>query len=246
MASKIKYENVKEDIENQGWTLLSNSYINLKTVLQVICPEKHECLVSYEKWRKGKFECPICKQNQYYKTDDIAIKKKGYRILVFDQASITSGWAVFDNEELINYGSHTSNGENSTEKIAKTKYWVASMIENWKPDEIVIEDIQLQKGTNSENFSADVGVTTYKKLAHLQGVLVNYFYEKKIKFRIAAPATWRTHSDVKGRYRSDKKKSAQLKVKKFYDISVSEDEADAILIGRWATYSYNANKIIEF
>ena len=36
MASKIKYENVKEDIENQGWTLLSNSYTNLKTDLQVI------------------------------------------------------------------------------------------------------------------------------------------------------------------------------------------------------------------
>lgn len=91
-----------------------------------------------------------------------------------------------------------------------------------------------------------MGVTTYKKLAHLQGVLANYFYEKGIKFRVAAPATWRTHSDVKGRFRNDKKKNAQLKVKKFYDISVSEDEADAILIGRWATYTYSANKIIEF
>jgi hypothetical protein len=82
------------------------------------------------------------------------------------------------------------------------------MIENWKPDEVVFEDIQLQKGTNTETFNGDMGVTTYKKLAHLQGVLMNYCYEKKITFRIAAPATWRTHSDVKGRYRTDKKKSA--------------------------------------
>ena len=246
MASKIKYENVKEDIENQGWTLLSNSYTNLKTDLQVICPEKHECLVSYEKWRKGKFECPICKQNQYYKTDDIAIKKKGYRILVFDQASITSGWAVFDNEELINYGSHTSNGENSTEKIAKTKYWVASMIENWKPDEIVIEDIQLQKGTNSENFSADVGVTTYKKLAHLQGVLKNYLFETGIPYTVVSPSTWRAHSEIKGKERTDRKRNAQLKIKSLYDVQVTQDEADAILIGRWAVHNHSQTKMIEF
>lgn len=245
MASKIKFEDVKQDIEKDGWTLVSTVYTNLKTDLQVICPEGHECAVSYDKWRKG-FKCPICEQNQFYKTDETAVKKTGYRFLVFDQASITSGWAVFDGETLIKYGAHTSDGSSSTEKIAKTKYWVASMIEKWNPDEVIIEDIQLQKGTNAETFDGDMGVTTYKKLAHLQGVLCNYFYEKKIPFKVAAPATWRTHSDVKGRYRTDKKKSAQLRVKKFYDVTVSEDEADAILIGRWAAHAYGSSRIIEF
>lgn len=246
MASSIKYEDVKQDIEKDGWKLISTAYTNLKANLQLVCPEGHDCMVSYGKWRGGKYECPTCKENQYYNVDDTAVKKTGYRILVFDQASITSGWAVFDDEKLIKYGAHTSEGESSTEKIAKTKYWVASMIENWKPDEVVFEDIQLQKGTNTETFNGDMGVTTYKKLAHLQGVLMNYCYEKKVVFRIAAPATWRTHSDVKGRYRTDKKKSAQLKVKKFYDVSVTEDEADAILIGRWAAHIYGKSRIIDF
>lgn len=243
--SKLKIEDIKKEIENKGWTLLSTSYINLKTDLEMICPENHNCLVSYGQWRKDSYECPICKQNQYYKIEKNYISKKGYRTLVLDQASITSGWAVFDDQQLISYGSNTSDGSSSTEKIAKTKYWVASLIDKWNPDEIVIEDIQLQERNNSENYR-DMGVTTYKILAHLQGVLMNYFYEKNIRFKTVPPATWRSHSEIKGKYRNDKKKNAQIKVKKFYDISVSEDEADAILIGRWATYVTSKNQIIDF
>ena len=145
MGNKLKFEDIKKDIESQGWKLNQDDYVNLKTDLQVICPEGHDCFVSYEKWRRGSFECPICKQNQYYKSDNIAVKKNGYRILAFDQASITSGWAVFDGEILVKYGKWSSEGTHSTERIAKTKYWVASMIQKWNPDEVVFEDIQLQK-----------------------------------------------------------------------------------------------------
>lgn len=48
---------------------------------------------------------------------------------------------MFDNEKLIKYGKWTSEGTHSTERIAQTKYWVASMIEKWKPDCIALEDI---------------------------------------------------------------------------------------------------------
>lgn len=63
LAGKLKYEEIKTDIESTGWHLISETYTNLKTDLQVICPEGHDCFVSYEKWRRGNFECPICKQN---------------------------------------------------------------------------------------------------------------------------------------------------------------------------------------
>ena len=241
MAGRLKIEDIQKDIEKDGWKLISTEYVNLKTDLQVNCPEGHDCFVSYEKWRRGAFECPICKQNKYYKSDNIAVKKNGYRVLALDQASITSGWAVFDDENLVKYGKWTSNGNDSTSRIAKTKYWVASMIQKWCPDKIVLEDIQLQKfGEQGE------AVVTYKKLAHLQGVLMNYFYEKDIPCEILAPATWRAYSEIKGKTRTDKKKNAQLKVKRFYDVSVTQDEADAILIGRCGAHNSNANKIIEF
>lgn len=241
MGNKLKFEDIKKDIESQGWKLNQDEYVNLKTDLQVICPEGHDCFVSYEKWRRGSFECPICKQNQYYKSDNIAVKKNGYRILAFDQASITSGWAVFDGDALVKYGKWSSEGTHSTERIAKTKYWVASMIQKWNPDEVVFEDIQLQKfGEGNE------AVLTFKKLAHLQGVLKNYCYENQILYSIVPSATWRAHVEIKGKTRQDKKKSAQLKVKRFYDISVTQDEADAILIGQWAVGEHKATEIIEF
>lgn len=224
---------------------MSTDYVNLKTDLELKCPEGHLNYVSYEKWRRGTYECPICKENKYYHTDNIAVKKTGFRILAFDQASITSGWSVYDGDKMIKYGHWTSDGAHSTERIAQTKQWVVSMIAKWKPDKVIFEDIQLQTYKKNPQEVIEM-VTTFKKLAHLQGVLKNYCYENGILYKIAAPATWRHHSQVKGNNRTDQKKSAQLRVKSIYDISVSQDEADAILIGRWAAYDNKANEIIEF
>lgn len=142
------------------------------------------------------------------------------------------------------YGKYTADGAKSTERIAKTKYWVASMIKKWKPDEVVFEDIQLQKFT--KNGLEGNAVLTYKKLAHLQGVLKNYCYELGLPYQVVPPATWRTHSGVKGKERTDKKRSAQLIVKKFYDITVTQDEADALLIGRWAAAQHKKTEVIMF
>ena len=89
-------------------------------------------------------------------------------------------------------------------------------------------------------------VLTFKKLAHLQGVLKNYCYEIGIPYTIVPAATWRAFSEVKGKARADKKRSAQLIIKKYYDVSVTQDEADAILIGRWAAAQHDKTKIVMF
>lgn len=203
------------------------------------CPNGHENYYTMDYWRRHK-ECPTCKNNQYYKMDDTAPKKNGYRILAFDQASITSGWAVFDDEKLIKFGHWTSDGEHSTERIAKTKYWFSNMIQVWNPDLVVLEDIQLQE------FGGDAAVTTYKKLAHLQGVLKNYCYENGILYKIVPPATWRSFNQIKGKSRTDLKRNAQFKIKQLYDVKATQDDSDAILIGTWAAHESNMNKVIIF
>lgn len=241
--AKITFDQVKEEIEKSGWELLSTTYTNLKTDLEIKCPEGHLNYVSFGKFRGGTYVCPICKQNQYYHSDNIAVKKGGYRILAFDQASITSGWSVFDDQELVKYGKWTSDGTSSTDRISKTKYWFASMIQTWNPDEVVLEDIQLQKSGKEEG---EQNVQVFKKLAHLQGVLKNYLYEMGYDYKVVPPATWRALSQIKGKSRTEKKKSAQMKVKKLYDISITQDEADAILIGRWAANEHKQNDLIKF
>ena len=240
MATRIKFEEVKESIESAGWQLISDTYKNLQADLVALCPEGHENHFTYDDWRNHRVECLICNKISINKKNEKPTKKKGYRILAFDQASITSGWAVFDDNALINYGNWTSNGSKSTQRISLTKAWVATMIEKWQPDEVVFEDIQLQK------FDGGEAVVTYKKLAHLQGVLKNYCYENGTPYKIAPPATWRNFSNIKGKTRTDKKRNAQLKVEGLYEVKASQDEADAILIGRWAAAEHKTNDVISF
>lgn len=50
---------------------------------------------------------------------------------------------------------------------------------------------------------------------------------------------------VKGRARADRKRSAQLIIKEKYDVQVTDDEADAVLIGQYAVDTINASEIVE-
>lgn len=242
--SRLKFEDIKMEVEKSGWKLLSTTYSNLKTDMTFQCPNGHSNYYSMEKWRKS-HSCPICENNPLANVNIKPVKKKGYRILALDQASITSGWAIFDNKNLISYGKWISDGKHSTERIGQTKYWVASMIAKWHPDLITLEDIQLQKFKDAEG-NDEAAVVTFKKLAHLQGVLKNYFFESGIPYNVVSPSTWRTYSDIKGKQRTDKKRNAQLKIKKIYDIQVTQDEADAILIGRWSVHNHEQTEMISF
>lgn len=242
MGKRITYEEVKESIESKGWTLQSDSYKNLDTGLTVLCPQGHQVSITYGDWRKTKdYDCPICIRQPIKKINDkIPKKKSGFRILALDQATGTSGWAVMDDKTLINYGDWSTSANHSTGKISQVKAWLDYMVQTVNPDQIILEDIQLQK------FDGGEAVLTYKKLAHLQGVLKNYCYEKGIPYKIIPVATWRQYSDIKGKTRTDRKHSAQLRVKAIYDIDVTQDQADAILIARCAAAESSANTMITF
>ena len=101
-----------------------------------------------------------------------------------------------------------------------------SMIENWQCDIIGIEGIQYQE---------KMGVTTFQTLARLQGILIDLCIELNIPYVICPTNTWRAHCGVKGVKRIDKKRSMQLLVKKWYDVSVSDDIADAVGIGKYVS-----------
>lgn len=244
---KFKIEDIRKEFEDRGWKLLSEKYTNLDTELEMICPEGHQVYSTYRKWRVY-HECPICRDNPLKMTEMKIIPKKpdAIRVLALDQATGISGWAVFDDKKLVQCGVYQTTKATAIEKIETVRQWVVSMVEMWNPTIVVIEDIQLQqfgdqKGNNIE------GVTTFKTLAHLQGVILNYFHVNKIKFDVIHSATWRSFCGVKGRTRSDKKRSAQLLVKKWYDAQVSQDEADAICLGKYeAERNFQNHNMIEW
>lgn len=72
-------------------------------------------------------------------------------------------------------------------------------------------------------------------------------YELKVPFKICSTNTWRAHCGVKGQKRADKKRSMQLLVKEWFDITVTDDEADAIGIGKYvADFFQKQTQIVEW
>lgn len=244
MGSRFNISALKEEYAKNGWKLLAEKYVNLKTEMEALCPNGHTTFLTYEFWRQH-HECPSCASKNLTEgsnTKVVPIKKGMKRLVALDQSTYTTGWAVFDDNQLVKYGVFNITGENATERIEKFRQWLLSFLITWQPQAVIIEDIQLQN-KDSNQFSEVVGVTTYKTLAHLQGVILNVLYEKNIPCDVAHTAKWREYNSIKGRSRSDKKKSAQLCVDKIYARKVTQDEADAICIGR---YGLSLHKELDF
>jgi Holliday junction resolvasome RuvABC endonuclease subunit len=70
-------------------------------------------------------------------------KPKGAtRILALDQATKVTGYSIFDNGELVKYGTFQTTSDDEIARCVSIKNWLVSMINNWKPDHIGIEGIQ--------------------------------------------------------------------------------------------------------
>lgn len=237
--AKIKLEDIRKAAIKHDWELISTEYKNLKTPLEFKCEEGHSISLPYEKVR-DRWECPFCQKNQYYNfTEEIKPKKRNtQRSIGLDQATHITGYSIYDGKELIYAGTFEATAEDEIERDVEIKNWLWQLIAQWQPDVIGLEGIQLQQFNNKM-----VGVTTYQTLARLQGILMAECYEAEIDYKVVPPATWRSHCGVKGRTRADRKHSMQTRVKEWFDITVSDDIADAIGIGKYI--ADNCKKEIE-
>lgn len=229
--SKITLASIQEAVSAQNWKVISTNYTNLTTEMTFQCPEGHNVYTSWKKLR-DKYECPLCKTNAQYCTTEILPKSAGaHRILALDQASHTTGFAIFDNDRLIKYGAFTTSQDDEIARCASIKEWLLSIIRSYQIDFVGLEGIQFQE----EGGGRQMGVTVFQTLAHLQGILMEACYEAKVPYKICPTNTWRHVCGVKGRTRTDKKRSMQLLVKQWYDVSPTDDESDAIGIGYYLT-----------
>lgn len=146
-------------------------------------------------------------------------------ILALDQSSKITGYALFENNQLIGYGKFTFNDADLDVRLVKIRNQVRQLIDQYQPDEIVYEDIQQQ--TNIAN------VKTFKVLAEVFGVLSELFEELKIKHTPVLSTVWKSALNIKGRTRAEQKKNAQAYVAKTYGLNLTEDESDAICLGTY-------------
>lgn len=162
------------------------------------------------------------------------------RYLSLDQALNTSGWALFDGEKLIQYGTFKTKSTDPIEKRLGQIWAELSMIRNqYGFDYLFFEDIQKQQ--NAE---------TYKKLAYTQATVLLWCYWSdniSYNYKILSPSHWRSILKEKykksfGKTRTEQKRAAQQLVKEVCGVSATEDESDAICIGLAGIYEYNKNK----
>ena len=147
------------------------------------------------------------------------------KILALDQSTRVTGWAVFADDALQEYGKFDA--ENAGADIGKrltyirTKVW--SLIEKHDIQKVVLEEIQLQSTVGNN-------VVTFKKLAYVQAIIIQLLDELKMPYEIVASSSWKSTLGIKGRARAEQKKNAQIYVKTIYGIKATQDECDAICI----------------
>lgn len=157
------------------------------------------------------------------------------RVLALDQASRVSGWAIFEDGELSNYGKFSATQTDVGDRLHFIRTEVLNLINKFDIDEVVFEDIQLQ-GNVANN------VATFKALAEVFGVLHELFVELKLPRTAVLSTVWKSTLGIKGKDRTAQKKAAQIWVEQTYGVKPTQDECDAICIGA----HYTRNKVEVF
>lgn len=155
-------------------------------------------------------------------------------LLALDQASKTSGYAVFINGELKYYGKFTCEDNDVGLRLVKIRDKIISLIEQYDINEVVCEDIQMQNNIVNN-------VITFKTLAEVLGVVKETLSEKKIKYSVVLAGTWKSTLGIKGAQRAEQKRNAQQFVFNTYGIKATQDESDAICIGTHAVKVENSS-----
>lgn len=148
------------------------------------------------------------------------------KILALDQSTRITGWAVFADGALQEYGKFDAEnaGADIGKRLTYIKDKVKALIEKHNIQKVLIEEIQLQNTVGNN-------VVTYKKLAYVQAVLIQMLDELKLPYEVIASSSWKSTLSIKGRARAEQKKNAQEFITKTYNIKVIQDIADAICIG---------------
>lgn len=145
-------------------------------------------------------------------------------ILSLDQASKTTGWAVFNDDKLIDFGHFTFEHSDIGQRLVAIRNKIEELINTYAPDYVIFEDIQQQNNVANN-------VQTFKVLAQVYGVISELLTELHISHSSILSTTWKSTLGIKGKNRAEQKRNAQQYVIDIYNVKPTQDESDAICIG---------------
>ena len=140
-------------------------------------------------------------------------------ILALDQSTRISGWSVFEDKELKDFGHWAETSDQIGKRILNISNHIKDLINKYDPDLVVFENIQLQ--------NRNVGVDTFQKLAWVQGAIISVLEEWDVEYKIIYASEWRKSCDfLKGndKHRNEQKKIAQQWVKDTYNLNLQNEE----------------------
>lgn len=146
------------------------------------------------------------------------------KLLALDQASKTTGYAVFIDGKLETYGKFTYEDSDIGIRLNRIRNKVSTLVADYDIDQIVFEDIQLQANVGNN-------VATFKVLAEVFGVIEELATELEIPHSAVLASVWKSTLKIRGASRPEQKRNAQAYVSTTYGVKATQDECDAICIG---------------
>ena len=155
---------------------------------------------------------------------------KKYRMVSLDTASQNTGWAYYEAGKLKDSGVISSSGDMEI-RLNDMCYKIINLLNKLKPGTIVIELTVVDRGTGTQRVLSEI-------VGAVRGWAACHKYDDgiNVEFIQYRPSTWRRLVCDEGEKaptkRNDCKKWSVAKIKKVYNINVTDDRADAILIGQ--------------
>lgn len=166
-------------------------------------------------------------------------------ILSLDLSTKSSGWAIFKEQELINYGCITSSSTDLIKRIHIMIDEIDRILQENEISKIIVEEVRPEGGYGVGNQK------THKALMYLQAALeflIHDNYNKKVEIEYIFPSSWRAKCGIKngrGIKRTSLKEADIAFVKENFNLDVNDDEADAICIG-FANFKNDNNNEINW
>lgn len=145
-------------------------------------------------------------------------------LIALDESTTCTGYAVFDDSELIEHGTFSFKSKDVLERVSLIMEEIENLIDTYKPDNMIIEDVQIT-----------MNAATAKSLLGLQFMIEVYAHRTNISCETYRTTRWRKIlglSNSRALDRKAKKQETIDYVKDKYGIEIlKDDESDAIAIG---------------
>lgn len=151
-------------------------------------------------------------------------------ILGLDASTKSTGWSVYEDKKLKDYGCITSSSTDLFKRIHKMVDEIDIIITNNNISKVILEEVR------PDDIGGRSNIATHRALMWLQGAIAMMIHDKhpKVTIEYLYPSEWRKCCQIKtgrGVVRETVKQRDIRFVEETFGIKVNDDIADAIGLG---------------